>query len=714
MFYSTQNTRFCNTWLWSAVLFFTFLGSCTTQTSPDKEWREYLGGPDRNHYSSLSQINKENVTKLEIAWVYPSGDSGHMQTNPIIVNDVLYGMTASLQPFAIDAGTGKEIWRSTIGEKGAFSVSRGVTYWEAGKDKRILFTNSEWLYALDAMTGEVIPSFGENGRVSLKTGLGPSAKDKMVLSNTPGTVYENLIIMPLRVAEDHNAALGHIQAFDIRTGELAWVFHTIPHPGEYGYDTWPMDAYKNEGIGGANNWVGMAIDRGRGLVYVPTGSAAPDFYGGDRIGANLFANTLLALDAATGERVWHFQLVRHDILDMDLPAPPNLVTLKLNGKKVDAVAQVTKHGYVFVFDRETGEPLFPIEEREVPASGIPGEQAWPTQPFPIRPAPFARQLITKEDISPYAENREELLAILEESGYGGPFTPLNEKGMLVFPGLSGGAIWGGAAADPQGVLYINSNEMARYMGIGPSVSEEELQAMRLGERIYTLNCAPCHGADLKGHPDSGYPSLVDIHSRKEQDEIFRIVSGGQGMMPAFPGITEEEKLELVAYLKANEPALAQAGDEPGLLQESGGVKTPPYVVNRYMKFLDSNGYPAISPPWGTLNAIDLNTGEYVWKIPFGEHPELTEKGIPLTGTESFGGPMVTAGGLLFIAGTKDGKFRAFDKDTGDLLWETLLPSAAFATPSTYEINGRQFIVLACGGGRFNTPTGDVYVAYALP
>lgn len=691
-----------------------FLTACSPSTEKNTEWREYLGGPDRNHYSSLDQINGSTVSELQIAWIYHTGDSGHMQTNPIIVDGVLFGMTAGVQPFAIDAATGKEIWRHAPGSKDSFSVNRGVVYWESGQDKRILYSQSEWLYAVDARTGEPITTFGDAGRISLKTGLGPTASNKMVLSNTPGTVYGDLIIMPLRVAEDHRAALGHIQAFNIRTGELAWVFHTIPHPGEYGYDTWAKDTYLNKGIGGANNWAGMAIDRERGILYVPTGSAAPDFYGGDRTGTNLFANTLLALNAGTGERIWHYQLVHHDILDMDLPAPPNLLTVTHEGKKIDAVAQVTKHGFVFLFDRETGEPLFPIEERPVPGSTIPGEQAWPTQPFPVKPAPFSRQEITDSIISPLAENRDELIGILKESGYSGPFTPLQEKGMPVFPGLSGGAIWGGAAVDPEGILYINSNEMARYMGIGPSASEEQLNAMGVGKRTYTLNCSPCHGADLKGHPESEYPSLVDIFNRKAYDDVSQLISSGKGMMPAFPSISPSEKAALLAFLDEGDSKMADSGNEPGLVTESGSDDLPAYVVNRYMKFLDSKGYPAVSPPWGTLNAIDMNTGEYIWKIPFGEYPELMAKGLPVTGTESFGGPLVTEGGLLFIAATQDGKFRAYEKRTGKLIWETILPAAAFATPSTYEANGRQYIVLACGGGRFNTPKGDMYVAFALP
>ena len=682
--------------------------------SAGRDWHEYLGGPHRNHYSTLEQITPANVDQLEVAWEYHTLDSGQIQCNPIIVEGTLYGMTAATQPFAIDAATGKEYWRKQSEGFDQYSTSRGLVYWEDGEDKRILYTNGEWLYAVAAGTGQPIASFGDSGRVSLKTGLGASAADKMVISNTPGTVYEDLIIMPLRVSEGVGAALGHIQAFNIRTGQLAWVFHTIPHPDEYGYDTWPEEAYENTEVGGANNWAGMAIDRQRGIVYAPTGSAAYDFYGANRKGTNLFANTLLALHAKTGERLWHFQFVHHDILDRDPPAPPNLVTITHNGRKVDVVAQVTKQGFVFVFDRETGEPLFPIEEKPVPASDIPGEQTWPTQPFPTQPAPFARQTITEDDISPYAENREELLEILQESRSEGPFTPLSEQGTLVYPGLDGGAEWGGAAVDPEGILYVNSNEMAWQIGLGLSASEEQLASLTAGQRLYTLNCTPCHGGELEGNPESGFPALVDIDSRLEKEYVANVITHGKGMMPAFSKFSEQETQALVAFLFEEEEEQPEISKEPGLGPSAEPNLEVSYQINSFSKFLDSEGFPGIRPPWGTLNAIDLNTGEYIWTVPYGEYPELMARGIPQTGAESYGGPVITASGLLFIAGTKDGKFRAYDKSNGQLLWETQLPAAAFATPSTYEVNGKQYVVVACGGTKLGAAGGDSYVAFALP
>ncbi|CAN5211362.1 hypothetical protein BH23BAC1_BH23BAC1_33170 [soil metagenome] len=679
-----------------------------------REWREYLGGPERNHYSPLDQINLSNVNQLQMAWQYHTKDSGQIQCNPIIVNGILYGMTAITQPFAVDAATGKEIWnkRDTTGAN-SLASSRGLVYWENGNDKRILYSSDSWLYAVDALTGEPIKSFGADGRTSLKAGLGETAKDKFVISNTPGTVYQDLIIMPLRISEGPDAALGHIQAFNIRTGKLAWVFKTIPEPGEFGYDTWPEDTYKNVDVGAANNWAGMAIDRDRGIVYVPTGSAAFDFWGGNRIGSNLFANTLLALDARTGKRIWHFQIVHHDILDRDPPAPPNLLTVTRNGKRIDAVAQVTKQGYVFLFDRVTGEPLYEIEDVPAPPTDIPGEEAWPTQPRPVKPEPYARQDFREEDINSYAENKDELIERFRKSRYEGPFTPLSKQGTIIFPGLDGGAEWGGAAVDPEGIIYINSNEMAWLISLDEARPKNAENFVSLGERIYEANCSACHGSERTGNPASGFPSLINIKDRQQREHVLDVISRGKGMMPAFSQLTEEEKSSLLAFLyEETEPT--PEFKEPGL--DMSEVKEPlvPYKISGYSKFLDKNGHPAMKPPWGTLNAIDLNTGEYVWKVVYGTTPELEAEGHPQTGSENYGGPVITAGNLLFIAGTKDEMFRAYNKKTGELIWETKLPAAAFATPSTYEVNGKQYVVLACGGTKLGAPKGDSYVAFALP
>lgn len=677
------------------------------------DWYEYQGGPERNQYTTLDQIDTSNVDQLEVAWEYHTQDTGEIQTNPVIVDDTLYGMTATVQPFALNAATGEEYWRKEGEGPNEFNSNRGLVYWEEGSDRRILYTHGEWLYALESSTGESIASFGEEGRISLKSGLEKSSEDKMVISTTPGAVHEDLIIMPLRVSEGHDGTPGHIQAFNIKTGELAWVFHTIPKPGEFGSETWPEDVYNDPSIGGANNWAGMAVDQERGIVFVPTGSTSYDFYGGNRKGKNLFANTLLALDAETGERIWHYQFVHHDILDRDIPAPPNLLTVTHDGEQIDAVAQITKQGYVFVFNRETGEPLFPIEERPVPHSDVPGEHAWPTQPFPTKPAPYARQTLTEDDVSPYAENRKELKEMVRNSRSEGPFTPLSEQGTIIFPGLDGGGEWGGAAVDPEGVIYVNSNQMAWHISIGPSVTEEEMAHLSPGERIYTTNCTTCHGSDLKGNPESGYPSLKDIGSNRSKEYVTNVVSGGKGMMPAFGSqLSEEETDALVAFLFEEEEV--QNKKEPGLDSSGDQMSEVSYQISGYSKFLDNEGYPAVRPPWGTLNAIDLNTGEYLWEVTLGNFPELRDENDPKTGTQNYGGPVVTASGLLFIAGTEDGKIRAFDKRNGELLWEADLPAAAFATPSIYEVDGKQYLVVACGGTKLNTPGGDSYIAFALP
>lgn len=682
--------------------------SWRSQQTAEEEWPEYLGGPDRNHYSTLTQITPENVKNLQVAWSYSTPDSGQMQVNPIVVNGVLYGVTSSVQAFALDAATGKEIWRFGDPLKNWASTSRGVSYWREGNDERILHTMGPYLYAINAKTGKSIPSFGDNGKVDLHTGLPEIAKNKFMVSNTPGTIFEDLIVMPLRLSEGADAAPGDIRAFNVKTGELVWTFHTIPYPGEFGYETFPKQAYKNTNVGAANNWSGMSVDRKRGILYVPTGSAAYDFYGGNRKGQNLFSNCLLALDARTGKRLWHFQTMHHDIWDRDLPAPPNLVTVKQNGKTIDAVAQVTKQGYVFVFNRETGKPLFPIKEVPAPKSNLMGEQTWPTQPIPSKPAPFARQspTVTEKEISPYAENRNELIDKVKQYK-NAMFAAPSKEGTVILPGFDGGAEWGGAAADPEGILYVNSNEMAWILTMKDTPKQDELAHLPLGERTYATLCTSCHGAERKGNAKSGYPSLADISTKRDKAFVSNIITSGKGMMPGFTTISSAEKQALVAFL---------FGEEKKEANGSSGTKMPylPYTSTGYNKFLDSKGLPAITPPWGTLSAIDLNTGEYRWKITLGEEESLKEKGINNTGTENYGGPVITASGLLFIAATKDGMFRVFDKKTGKLLWETKLPAAGFATPSTYQVNGKQYVVIACGGTKLGTKKGNQYVAFALP
>ncbi len=697
-----------------AVFLMSLFMACQKKNNPEatqtRDWPDYLGGPDRNHYSELAQINPDNVKKLRIAWTHQLPDSGQMQMNPLIKDKILYGVSPSLQAFALDASTGKELWRFGDPLKVWYGTSRGVSYWTDGQnDKRIFFVSGSYLYALNALTGKPILSFGNLGKIDLHLGLPEVAQNKFVSSTTPGTIYKNLIVMPVRVSEGSDAAPGDVRAFDVISGKLIWTFHTIPHPGEAGYETWGnKKAYLNDsGIGSVNNWAGMAVDTLSGTLFVPLGSAAPDFYGGRRLGSTLYANSLVALDADTGKLKWHYQFTHHDIWDRDLPAPPNLITVTRQGKKIKAVAQITKQGYVFVFDRETGEPLFDVEERKVPNSTLSGEMTWETQPFPVKPKPFARQSdeLTETDLSPYAENKAELLETFKKTNRG-IYAPPGLEPVLLLPGYDGGAEWGGAAADPEdGALYVNANEMAWFLQMEKAKVSDSFSS--LGEKGYQTNCAACHQNDMRGNPVSGFPSLINISSRLKKSEAMNTVNNGKGMMVGFSQLSPGEKNAILSYVFGDEKKEITAQK---IKMDSLAL---PFTHKGYQKFLDSNGLPAISPPWGSLHAIDLNSGDYLWSIPFGDTPLLKEKGYPQTGSENYGGPVVTKSGLLIIAAAKDGFLRIFNKHTGALLWEYQLPAASFATPSTYMIDGKQYIVLACGGEKLGTPKGNVIMAFAL-
>lgn len=692
-----------------SILFLSVIFVISSWKSDDPKfvnWAEYLGGADRNHYSPLTQINAENVDKLKIAWTYTLPDSGQMQTNALVIDGIVYGVSPKAQVFALNAETGKEIWKFEEKFANSSSTSRGVAYWTDGKESRIMCTVGPNLYAVDAKTGKKIMSFGENGKVDLHIGLPAIAQDKFIISNTPGTIFEDLIIMPIRLSEDADAAPGDIKAYNVRTGKLEWTFHTIPYPGEFGYETFPPNAHKNTHIGAANNWAGMSIDRKTGIVYIPTGSASYDFYGGRRHGKNLFANCLLALNAKTGKRIWHYQTIHHDIWDRDLPSPPNLVTINRNGKKIEAVAQTTKGGYVFVFDRLTGKPIYPIKEMPVPGSKLAGEKTWPTQPIPTMPAPYARQSyeLNENKISPFAENKDELKALIKKYRTE-RFAAPSKEGTVIFPGYDGGAEWGGAAVDPDGIMYVNSNEMAWILTMVEAPKQKDLQRLTLGEQTYKISCSTCHGPDLKGNPASNYPSLVGIEKKLNRAAIASLLNTGKGRMPGFGYVRTAEKQAVIDFILGTEKKEASSN------KSTADLDIDLFQGTGYNKFLDSKGLPAISPPWGTFNAINLNTGQYLWKIPFGSEPTLADK---TTGSENYGGPVVTASGLLFIAATKDEMFRVFDKKTGKLLWQTKLPFASFATPATYSVNGKQYIVLSCGGTKLGAPKGNQYVAYALP
>jgi glucose dehydrogenase len=665
---------------------------------PDRGWPAY-GGPAQTRYSPLRQIDRTNVARLQVAWTYDSGETGGLQSNPIVIGDTMYVVTPKHRVVALDAATGAVRWRFDSGTPGQ-GPNRGVAHWRSGDDERIFTGQDQYLYAVDARTGRAVTGFGRDGRIDLREHLDRPAEKQDVRLTSPCVVFEDLVIVGGRVGEGLPSSPGHVRAYDARTGALRWTFHTIPHPGEYGYETWPKDAWKESG--GANSWPGMAVDAARGLVFVPTGSAAADFYGADRHGDNLFANTLLALDARTGKRVWHYQAVRHDIWDRDFPAPPNLVTVVRDGKKVDAVAQVTKDAHVWVFDRSTGTPLFPVEERTVAASEVPGEQASPQQHLPALPAPFARQVLREADLT--QRTPEAHRAVLEQfRNYrsAGQFTPFQVgRETILFPGYDGGAEWGGAAFDPEtSLLYVNANEMAWTGSLAPSV------AGVTARQLYLRDCASCHQDSMKGAPPQ-IPSLEGLATRRGDEEIKNLIYRGIGRMAGFPQLTDDDIWALIAYIKTGETrTLDHDPSAPGLR----------YRFTGYRKFLDPEGYPAVAPPWGTLTAIDLNTGAHAWQIPLGFYPALAAQGRADTGTENYGGPVVTAGGLVFIGATSfDKRFRAFDKTTGALLWEATLPFSGTGTPATYEVAGRQFVVTPAAGGKDGGRTGGHYVAFALP
>jgi len=661
------------------------------------DWPVYGGTTENTHYSTLSQITPANVGRLRVAWTYETHDEfkgSEMQTNPVVIDGVLYGTSPKLRVFALDAATGKELW-SFDPNFGKPAPSRFRHRGLVVTGDRVLVTYRNKLYALDRKTGQPISTFGDNGAVDMRAAFDRPVDRITISASTPGVVYGDLYIIGSTVSESLPSSPGDIRAYDVKTGALRWIFHTIPRPGEFGYDTWPPDAWKVSG--GANAWSGVTIDQRRGIVFAATGSAAFDFYGANRVGDDLFANTLLALDAKTGKRLWHFQAVRHDLWDWDFPAAPTLVTVKRDGRDVAAVAQITKTGYVYLFERTTGKPLFPIAYRKVPASTMDGEHAAEMQPYPVAPPPFVRQTLTEDMLTtrtPAAH--DSALKLFREYKTSGMYDPPNTRGTIIFPGVDGGGEWGGPAFDPaSGLLYVNANELPWYHKL----------VERNDHSLYGANCASCHGDDLKGSPD--IPSLVGVGDRRSRDEITKVIREGTGRMPGYAGTLDNAAVnDLVNFLLTGKDVAQQASTNPNFLKyRSTGLKI----------FQDPDGYPPITPPWGTLSAIDLNKGEIKWHIPFGEYPALAAQGITNTGSDNYGGPVVTANGLLFIgATTYDRKFRVFDKSNGKLLWETLLPASGNATPSLYMVNGKQYVVIACGGGKNDAPSGGTYVAFALP
>lgn len=693
--------------------------ACSEKKTENDGWGSYKADPKSTSYSSLDQINLSNVSQLENAWTFQMNDLEEgedpvsSQSNPIIVDGVMYANSGKQTVYAIDAATGREIWSfKSLKEGMPSAASRGVTYWEDGDDKRILYSSGNDLMAIDAKTGQLIPSFGTDGRVNLNEGVRDDPDKISVTLTTPGRIFNDLIIIGSRLPDSYGAPPGYIRAYHCITGELVWTFHTIPHPGEPGYETWPPDAYKY--AGGVNSWAGMSIDLERGMVYLALGSPSYDYYGADRKGENLYGNCVLALDAATGQYKWHFQTVHHDVWDYDLPAPPNLVTINKDGKDIDAVAQVTKHGFVFVLDRDTGEPIYPVEERKVPASNLPGQETWPTQPFPLKPGPFVKQFMTEDDLNRYSE--EDYQAILEQFRsvrYEGLFTPPDLKGTLSLPATRGGANWGGAAFDPNTTyLYIRGNnlpEIQTIVDIDEHFAAQNNTVFEAGRVVYMQHCSTCHGEDRKGIPGAAPLPLIGLKDKMGENEALEKIRMGGGQMPGFAGvISEAEEQAIIAFLY-DKISLRTEVEEENTNEE----KAVRYGnITAYRTWSDPSGNPAMKGPWNTLSALNLSTGEYAWQIPVGNDENLQEEGGPITGLLARSGPMVTAGGLVFISGAADKKLWAFDKKTGDLVWETTLPAANNANVCSYFIQGKQFIALSVGGTP-EKPSGSI-MTFALP
>lgn len=681
------------------------------------DWAVYNGNPGGTHHSSLDQINTNNIGKLAVAWTYETGDamstgvSSDMQSNPIIIGGRLVFVSPKGRIISLDGATGREVWTFNPADTpvNTRQRSRGVSYWTDGQEERILFTFRQQLIAIDFKTGALIKSFGSDGRVDLREGLGRAPESISVTNVTPGVVHEDLIILG-----STGYTPGHIRAYDVRTGEIRWIFHTIPQPGEIGAETWPKDAWKT--AFGANAWAGLTLDPETGTVFVPTASGGmlqKDFYGADRAGDNLFANSLVALDASTGKLRWHFQTVRHDLWDRDLPTQPTLITVRRDGVTIPAIAQPTKSGFVFILNRRTGESLFPLEHRPAPKSDVPGEVAAETQVFPLLPKPFARQQLTSNNLTQRTpEAHAAVAAELANYRNRGPYDPPSLQGTIILPGLDGGAEWGGASFDPEtGLLYVNSNEMPWILQLEPRRVQSGGTS---GRSIYLDNCASCHGDERAGSPPE-FPSLLGVGDRLPQFEILLMIRRGSGRMPAFANLSHSQIETLTEYLITGKDEVS-ATPVSGSAASTAAPIGAAYEFDNYKKFLDPEGYPAIAPPWGTLTAIDVSTGRHIWRIPFGEYPELAAQGIRNTGSENYGGGIVTAGGLFFIGATAfDRKFHAFDKRTGKLLWEYVLPAGGNATPSTYMAGGRQFVVMPAGGGKDpKGKRGGSIVAFALP
>lgn len=653
-------------------------------------WQRSHGDNSGARYSALDQINRQNVTNLQVAWVYHSHDGEkYLECNPIIVGDVMFAPTAGNHVVAINAVTGAEIWRFAPEGEGR-PAYRGLIYWpgEGRAGDRVLFCAGKYLYALDPKTGRPIASFGNGG----KTELPGAADGDFGAATAAPVIFKHIIIVP--------GFQKDVWGFDVATGALLWTFHTVPHPGEFGYDTWDY----TEGYA-ANDWSGMALDDVRGIAYIVTGGPKPNFIGVGHLGQNLFANCLIALDARTGKRLWHFQEVRHDIWDQDITSPPNLTTIERDGKRVDVVVACTKLGNTILLDRVTGKPIFPYRLRRAPASTLPGEITAPYQPDPELPEPFSKFEFTAADLFSRNELQDTYVQNQFKSAVTGWFVPPAEGKTILYFGMDGGAEWSGACVDPEsGHLYVSANHLGWFISLyrDEDPPEDPNAPKTRGRVVYETYCASCHGPSKMGMGTA--PPLRGLRFRLDATAITKQVLNGKNAMPAFKNIPSADLAALADYLLWRDRPLPKVDTKPA---------RPHYDFTGYNRFYDTEGYPANKPPWGTLNCLDLNSGKFLWKVPLGEYAKLAADGLRHTGTDSYGGPIVTAGGLVFCSGTRDNKIRAFDKDNGSELWSAELPLTGSAQPATYEVNGRQYVVIAATGIKLDRTQGDAYVAFAL-
>ena len=666
-----------------ALLAASLLGACTS-AERNADWPVYLGDAGRRHYSTLDQITRDNVRQLELAWVYDAGElrgrGSTMYTSPLVIDGVLYGLSPKLVAFALNAATGVELWRFDPDLDGA--AQRGLMWWEHDGDTRLFYTAGRELLALNPSDGTPIESFGDHGRLDLTPG---GDRTGSLSVTVPGIVFEDLIILGFSTSESANAFPGSVRAFSALDGELVWQFNTIPAPGEPGSETWADGSL--ERAGGANVWTGMTLDEDRGLLFAPTGSATPDFYGAHRLGDNLYANSLLAIDARTGRLEWHYQVTRHDLWDRDNPSPPTLVQLERDGRTIDAVALTTKSGHLYVFDRETGESMYPIVEVETLPSTLPDEVPAATQP--VSTVAFSRQMFEVTNRSD--EARRFVEEQIEEWDLR-PWAPPRVGTVLIQPWYDGGAEWGGSAFDPSNDrLIVNANDV-------PGILElSEVPAGSSDYGTYAQHCGSCHGLTLEGTDTA--PSLLGVRDRLDTDEIREVIREGSGRMPGFAHFDDAQRRAVMRYISSDEPDIDDPSEELA------------YVLGGYVYLRDHEDLPGNTPPWGTLNSIDVATGDIAWTVPFGNYPSHPDLGF---GAVNYGGPVVTASGLIFIAATPDRMFRAYDTRDGKVLWEAELTAAGFSTPAVYSVDGTQFVVIAAGGGRTGPPSGAEYVAFSLP